>query len=87
MVAFKVAKYIGSAIARRVLKNNPQLHKKFDDIMKNQVDTSMSTESQISQTLGILRSDKVKSGLNVTKKSIGGEIELKKGSEYIKDLL
>ena len=55
--------------------------------MKNKVDPSMSTESQISQTLGILRSDKVKSGLNVTKKSIGGEIELKKGSEYIKDLL
>ena len=87
MVAKKVAKYIGSAIARRVLKNNPQLHKKFDDIMKNQVDTSMSTESQISQGLGILRSDTVKSGLNVTKKSIGGEIEIKKGSEYIKDLL
>ena len=87
MVAFKVAKYIGSAIARRVLKNRPELHKKFDDIMKNKVDPSMSTESQISQTLGILRSDKVKSGLNVTKKSIGGEIELKKGSEYIKDLL
>ena len=87
MVAFKVAKYIGSAIARRVLKNRPDLHKKFDYIMKNKVDPSMSTESQISQTLGILRSDKVKSGLNVTKKSIGGEIELKKGSEYIKDLL
>ena len=86
MVAFKVAKYIGSAIARKVLKNRPDLHKKFDDIMKNEVDPSMSTESQISQTLGILRSDKVKSGLNVTKKSIGGEIELKKGSEYIKDL-
>jgi len=87
MVVFKAAKYIGSAIARRVLKNRPDLHKKFDDIMKNKVDPSMSTESQISQGLSILRSDQVKSGLNVTKKSIGGEIELKKGSEYIKDLL
>ena len=87
MVAFKVAKYIGSAIARKVLKNRPDLHKKFDDIMKNEVDVTSSVESQTSQTLGILRSDKVKSGLNVTKKSIGGEIELKKGSEYIKDLL
>jgi hypothetical protein len=83
----KVAKYFGSAIARRVLKNNPQLHKKFDDIMKNEVDVTRSIESQTSQALGILRSDMVKSGLNVTKKSIGGEIELKKGSEYIKDLL
>ena len=87
MVAFKVAKYIGSAIARKVLKNRPDLHKKFDDIMKNEVDVTSSIKSQTSQALGILRSDKVKSGLNVTKKSIGGEIELKKGSEYIKDLL
>jgi uncharacterized protein YajQ (UPF0234 family) len=87
MVAFKVAKYIGSAIARKVLKNRPDLHKKFDDIMKNEVDVTSSVKSQTSQALNILRSDKVKSGLNVTKKSIGGEIELKKGSEYIKDLL
>ena len=87
MVAFKVAKYIGSAIAKRVLKNRPDLHKKFDDIMKNEVDLTSSVKSQTSQALNILRSDKVKSGLNVTKKSIGGEIELKKGSEYIKDLL
>ncbi len=87
MVAFKVAKYIGSAIARKVLKNRPDLHKKFDDIMKNEVDLTSSVKSQTSQALNILRSDKVKSGLNVTKKSIGGEIELKKGSEYIKDLL
>jgi hypothetical protein len=87
MVAFKVAKYIGSAIARKVLKNRPDLHKKFDDIMKNEVDVTSSIKSQTSQALSILRSDKVKSGLNVTKKSIGGEIELKKGSEYIKDLL
>ena len=87
MVAFKVAKYIGSAIARKVIKNRPDLHKKFDDIMKNEVDVTSSVKSQTSQALNILRSDKVKSGLNVTKKSIGGEIELKKGSEYIKDLL
>ena len=87
MVAFKVTKYIGSAIARKVLKNRPDLHKKFDDIMKNEVDVTSSVKSQTSQALNILRSDKVKSGLNVTKKSIGGEIELKKGSEYIKDLL
>ena len=83
----KVVRYIGSAIAKRVLKNNPQLHKKFDDIMKNEVDVTRSIESQTSQALGILRSDKVKSGLNVTNKSHGGEIEIKKGSEYIKDLL
>jgi hypothetical protein len=86
-MVLNVARYIGSRIAKRVLKNRPELHKKFDDIMKNEVDVTRSIESQTSQALGILRSDKVKSGLNVTKKSIGGEIELKKGSEYIKDLL
>jgi len=86
-MVLKVARYVGSKIAKKVLKNRPDLHKKFDDIMKNEVDVTSSVESQTSQALNILRSDKVKSGLNVNKKSIGGEIELKKGSEYIKDLL
>jgi hypothetical protein len=74
-----VAKYIGSLIAKRVLKNRPDLHKKFDKIMKNDVDVTTSNESQISQALRILRSDKV------DKKSTGGEII--KGGDYIKDLL
>lgn len=78
MVA-KVAKYIGSQIAKRVLKNRPELHKKFDDIMRKDVDPSISQESQISQALSILRSPKV------DKKSTGGVII--KGGDYIKDLL
>ena len=78
MVA-KVIKYIGSAIAKRVLKNRPDLHKKFDDIMKNDVDPSISQNSQISQALNILRSKKV------DKKSTGGMIF--KGGDYYKDLL
>lgn len=78
MVA-KVARYIGSQIAKRVLKNRPDLHKKFDDIMKKDVDVSMSQESQISQALRILRSP------NVDKKSKGGLTF--KGSDYFKDLL
>lgn len=80
-----VAKYIGSMIAKRVLKNNPQLHKKFDDLFDNQTDLTSSVDSRISQALGILRKDTVKSKL--PQKSIGGEVEIKKGSEYIKDLL
>jgi predicted transcriptional regulator len=75
----KVVKYIGSAIAKRVLKNRPDLHKKFDDIMKNDVDPSISQQSQISQALNILRSQKV------DKKSTGGMVF--KGSDYYKDLL
>ena len=78
MVA-KVLKYVGSKIAKKVLKNRPDLHKKFDDIMKNDVDPSISENSQISQALNILRSTKG------DKKSTGGMIF--KGSDYYKDLL
>jgi hypothetical protein len=74
-----VIKYIGSQVAKRVLKNRPDLHKKFDKIMKEDVDVTMSNESQISQALRILRSGKI------DKKSTGGEII--KGGDYIKDLL
>ena len=91
MVA-KVAKYVGSQIAKKVLKNRPELHKKFDEIMKNDVDVTASTNSQTQQALTILRSSdeykKLTSGLDkLGKKSMGGEIVIEKGSDYIKDLL
>ena len=91
MVA-KVAKYVGSQIAKKVLKNRPELHKKFDEIMKNDVDVTASTNSQTQQALTILRSSdeykKLTSGLDTLgKKSMGGEIVIEKGSDYIKDLL
>jgi hypothetical protein len=85
-------KYIGSTLAKKVLKNRPELHKKFDDIMKNDVDVTASTNSQTQQALRILReSDEYKeltSALsNLGKKSLGGEIVIEKGGDYIKDLL
>ena len=85
-------KYIGSTIAKKVLKNRPELHKKFDEIMKNEVDVTASTNSQTQQALTILRSSdeykKLTSGLDTLgKKSMGGEIVIEKGSDYIKDLL
>ena len=85
-------KYIGSTIAKKVLKNRPELHKKFDDIMKNDVDVTASTNSQTQQALMILRQSdeykKLTSGLdNLGKKSLGGEIVVEKGGDYIKDLL
>ena len=91
MVA-KVAKYVGSQIAKKVLKNRPELHKKFDDIMKNEVDVTSSVDSQTQQALRILReSDEYKeltSALsNLGKKNMGGEIVVEKGGDYIKDLL
>jgi hypothetical protein len=92
MVLKKTAEYVGSQIAKRVLKNRPELHKKFDDILKNDVDPTMSNVSKEQTALKILReSDEYKkltpSISNLGKKSLGGEIEIKKGSEYIKDLL
>ena len=85
-------KYIGSMLAKKVLKNRPELHKKFDDIMKNDVDLTASTNSQTQQALSILRQSKeyktLTSGLdNLGKKSLGGEIVVEKGGDYIKDLL
>tara|TARA_A100001391_G_C4831300_1_gene214237 strand:- start:41 stop:307 length:267 start_codon:yes stop_codon:yes gene_type:complete len=87
-----VIKYIGSTLAKKVLKNRPELHKKFDEIMKNDVDVTASTNSQTQQALTILRSSdeykKLTSGLDTLgKKSMGGEIVIEKGSDYIKDLL
>ena len=73
-------KYIGSLIAKRVLKNRPDLHKKFDKIMRDDVDPSSSVESQISEALRIMRS-------KVDKKTTGGEVIIAKGGDYIKDLL
>jgi len=83
-MVIKVARYIGSQLAKKFLKNRPDLHKKFDDIMKNDVDVTMTTESQARQALSILReNEKGLSGL--TKKSKGG-LQFK-GSDYYKDLL
>ena len=87
-----ISRYIGSALAKKVLKNRPELHKKFDEIMKNDVDVTASTNSQTQQALTILRSSdeykKLTSGLDTLgKKSMGGEIVIEKGSDYIKDLL
>jgi len=85
-------KYVGSLLAKKVLKNRPELHKKFDEIMKKDVDVTASNQSQTQQALSILRqSDEYKnltSGLDkLGKKSLGGEIVVEKGGDYIKDLL
>ena len=75
-----VTKYIGSMIAKRVLKNRPDLHKKFDDAFDNQTDLTSSVDSRIDQALRYIRS------FGKNKKFQGGEIIIK-GGDYIKDLL
>jgi|TARA_Y100000004_G_scaffold91389_1_gene102402 uncharacterized protein YajQ (UPF0234 family) len=78
---------IGSMLAQRVLKNRKDLQKKFDKIFDEETDVTASTDSRASEALRILRENEgvIKSGLD--KKSIGGEIDIKKGGDYIKDLL
>ncbi len=85
-------KYVGSLLAKKVLKNRPELHKKFDEIMKKDVDVTASNQSQTQEALSILRQSdeykKLTSGLDkLNKKSLGGEIVVEKGGDYIKDLL
>jgi hypothetical protein len=54
--------------------------------MKTEFDPSMSLEANTSNILRMLREDDM-GPKSIPGKSLGGEIELKKGSEYIKDLL
>jgi len=54
--------------------------------MKTEYDPSMSHEANTSNVLGLIRL-KDMGPKSIPGKSSGGEIELKKGSEYIKDLL
>ena len=90
MVVKKTAEYTGSMLAKKVLKNRKDLHKKFDKIFDDETDLTSSVQSRTSEALRILRENEgtVTSAFSkITKKSDGGEIEIKKGSEYIKDLL
>ena len=75
-----------SDTAKKVLANNPQKQALFDSLMKTEYDPSMSHEANTSMVLGLI-SDKNMGPKSIPGKSLGGEIELKKGSEYIKDLL
>ena len=75
-----------SSTAKKVLANNPAKQIKFDELMKTEFDPSMSLEANTSNILRMLREDDM-GPKSIPGKSLGGEIELKKGSEYIKDLL
>ena len=75
-----------SDTAKKVLANNPQKQILFDNLMKTEYDPSMSHEANTSNVLGLIRL-KDMGPKSIPGKSSGGEIELKKGSEYIKDLL
>jgi hypothetical protein len=75
-----------SSTAKKVLANNPSKQKRFDELMKTEFDPSMSLESNTSNILRILREEDM-GPRSIPGKVSGGEIEIKKGSDYIKDLL
>jgi len=75
-----------SSTAKKVLANNPSKQKRFDELMKTEFDPAMSLESNTSNILRIMR-DEDMGPKSIPGKSLGGKIEIKKGSDYIKDLL
>lgn len=75
-----------SSTAKKVLANNPSKQKRFDELMKTEFDPGMSLESNTSNILRIIR-DEDMGPKSIPGKSFGGEVEIKKGSDYIKDLL
>lgn len=75
-----------SSTAKKVLANNPQKQERFDKLFQSEYDPNMSMESNISMVLRMLREEDM-GPKSIPGKSAGGEIEIKKGGEYIKDLL
>ena len=75
-----------SSTAKKVLANNRAKQIKFDELMKTEFDPSMSLEANTSNILRMLREDDM-GPKSIPGKSVGGEVEIKKGGDYIKDLL
>ncbi len=75
-----------SSTAKKVLANNPAKQERFDELMKSEYDPSMSLESNTSMILRLIRDENM-GPKSVPGGSVGGEVEIKKGSDYIKDLL
>lgn len=74
-----------SDTAKKYLKNNPQKQDKFDKIF-NDLRVDMSFDSAVSETLRQLREEDM-GPKSIPGKQDGGEIVIKKGGDYIKDLL
>jgi len=74
-----------SSLAKKVLKNNPQKHKRFDELMKD-MDPTMSIESQTSEVLRIIREES-KSSAGVIDYNTGGEVKIEKNYDYYKDII
>ena len=75
-----------SSTAKKVLANNPQKQERFDKLFQSEYDPNMSMESNISMVLRMLREEDM-GPKSIPSKSTGGAVEIKKGGDYIKDLL
>jgi len=74
-----------SDAAKKFLKNRPDKQKRFDELM-NEMGVDMSFDSRVSEVLRQLREEDM-GPKSIPGNSTGGEIEIKKGKDYIKDLL
>jgi len=75
-----------SSTAKRVLKNRPDLQERFDEEFETNTDPTAGFEARVSEALRNIRADDM-GPKSIPGKSVGGEIEIKKGGDYIKDLL
>ena len=75
-----------SDTAKKYLANRPDKQDKFDKLM-SEMGPDMSFESRVSEVLRMLREEDVGPASSPANLSEGGEIEIKKGGDYIKDLL
>jgi|TARA_R100000231_G_scaffold137806_1_gene114817 hypothetical protein len=75
-----------SDTAKKYLSNRPDKQKRFDELM-NEMGVDMAFESRVSEVLRQLREEDMGPKSIPGKLSIGGEVEIKKGKDYIKDLL
>lgn len=74
-----------SDAAKKYLKNRPDKQNRFDELM-NEMGVDMAFESRVSEVLRQLREEDI-GPKSIPGNSKGGEIEIKKGGDYIKDLL
>jgi len=74
-----------SDAAKKYLKNRPDKQNRFDELM-NEMGVDMAFESRVSEVLRQLREEDI-GPKSIPGISEGGEIEIKKGGDYIKDLL
>ena len=75
-----------SSKAKKLFQGNEEKQNSFDKLMTSEYDSNMSSETNESMVIGLVK-DKYSGTKSIPGGSVGGEVEIKKGGDYIKDLL